>query len=237
MEAAIRPMLILGIETATHQTSVAIGTLEGVTASHSVRNERRHVESLVPAIDYLCREMSVEVGSVDVVAVDRGPGLYTGLRVGIATAKAIAYAACVAAIGICSLDVLAFSARLCRRRIVPMIDARRGEIYFAQYRSVEGGVEAITEPGVAKPEEVLRRLPPISEGYLIIGDGGRRYAGSFVREDMEIADAGLAFPDAASLVDLARRRLDETGAEQCTEPLYLRPADVTPAKIRSGQSS
>lgn len=223
-------MLILGIETATHQTSVAIGTPEGVVACYSVRRERRHVESLAPAIDYLCHEMSVEPRSVDVVAVDRGPGLYTGLRVGIATAKAIAYAADVDAIGICSLDVLAFSARLCRRRIVSMIDARRGEIYFCEYRSQGGRVEAVTEPGVAKPEQVLRQLKPIREGYLIVGDGGLRYADLFIRDDLEIADAGFAFPHAVSLVHVARHCSENFGDQRTLEPLYLRPPDVTLSK-------
>ena len=78
-------VLILGIETATIQVGCAIGGHEGVLASsHSARG-KRHAESLAPAIEFTCRQARVELTEIGVVAVDLGPGLFTGLRVGIAT--------------------------------------------------------------------------------------------------------------------------------------------------------
>src|SRR3954466_13917451 len=97
--AVERRVLILGIETATMQVGCAIGGHEGVLAStHSARG-KRHAESLAPAIEFTCTQARVSLSEIGVVAVDLGPGLFTGLRVGIATAKAIAQALRVPMIG------------------------------------------------------------------------------------------------------------------------------------------
>ncbi|MEY3617358.1 MAG: hypothetical protein RL726_56, partial [Actinomycetota bacterium] len=85
-------MLILGIETATERVSVAIGGHEGVLGMFEVTRGRRHAETLTPAIDFVCRQADVALDEISVVAVDMGPGLFTGMRVGLASAKAIAQA-------------------------------------------------------------------------------------------------------------------------------------------------
>ena len=125
-----RAVLILGIETATTQVGCAIGGHEGVLAStHSARG-KRHAESLTPAIEFTCRQARVELSEIGLVAVDLGPGLFTGLRVGIATGKAIAQALRVPMIGVTSLDLLAFPTRFCSRLIaavVPRRTARDGQ--------------------------------------------------------------------------------------------------------------
>src|SRR3954469_5806290 len=127
-------MIILGIETATQQVGCALGGVEGVLASFHSARDRRHAETLTPAIDFVCKQARVDIAEVSIVAVDTGPGLFTGLRVGIATAKAIASALRVPMIGLSSLDLLAFPLRNSNRLIVPVIDAKRGEVFSAMYR-------------------------------------------------------------------------------------------------------
>ena len=85
-------MLILGIETATEQVSVAIGGHEGVLAMFEVCRGRRHAETLIPSIEFVCKQANVEMSEFGAIAVDVGPGLFTGMRVGLASAKAIAQA-------------------------------------------------------------------------------------------------------------------------------------------------
>ncbi|HWC31979.1 MAG TPA: tRNA (adenosine(37)-N6)-threonylcarbamoyltransferase complex dimerization subunit type 1 TsaB, partial [Actinomycetota bacterium] len=104
-------MLVLAIETATPQTSVAIGTEQGVIASASLSWARGHGEVLVPAIERLQAWSEVRLAQVGGVAVGIGPGLFTGLRVGVSTARALAHVLGVAVVGIGSLDVLAFGVR------------------------------------------------------------------------------------------------------------------------------
>ena len=101
-------MLVLGVETATPQVGVAIGGHEGVIASFHTARDRRHAETLAPAIEFLCNQTKIDLQEIGVVAVDIGPGLFTGLRVGLATAKSIAHACKVPMIGISSLDLAAF---------------------------------------------------------------------------------------------------------------------------------
>ena len=104
-------MLILGIESATIQIGCAIGGHEGVLASAHSAKGKRHAENLAPAIEFICSQAQVELSEIGLVAVDVGPGLFTGLRVGIATAKATAFALRVPMIGVSSLDLLAFPIR------------------------------------------------------------------------------------------------------------------------------
>ena len=85
-------MLILGIDTATPQVGCAIGGHEGVLASFHAARGRRHAETLVPAIEFLCKQARIELSEIGAIAVDIGPGMFTGLRVGVATGKAMASA-------------------------------------------------------------------------------------------------------------------------------------------------
>jgi tRNA threonylcarbamoyl adenosine modification protein YeaZ len=117
-------MLILGISTSTKQVGAAVGGHEGVLASsHSARG-KRHAENLAPAIDFVRRQARIELDEISAVAVDIGPGLFTGLRVGVAAANAVAHALRVPMIGISSLDLLAWPLRHTSREIVAVIDAR-----------------------------------------------------------------------------------------------------------------
>ena len=198
-------MLILGITTSTAQVGCAIGGHEGVLgAIHSTRG-RRHAETLTPAIEFLCRQTRVELGEIGAIAVDLGPGLFTGLRVGVAAGKALAHARRLPMIGVTSLDLLAFPLRHSHRRIVCALDARRGEIFHACYRQSPGGVQRVTAArGRRRPTTWRPSCWPLGEEVLLVGDGALRYRRVFepVRR-VEIADHGEAYPLAGSLVQLA----------------------------------
>lgn len=219
-------MIVLGLESATAQVGVALGGPEGVIASFHSTRERRHAETLAPAIDFVCRQAGVGLGEVGAVAVDVGPGLFTGLRVGLATAKAIAHARALPMAGVSSLDLLAFPARFSDRRIVAAIDARRGEVFSATYR----GLERVTDPRVGPPDALAGELRASGERWLMVGDGGRRYAEVFgAVERIEIvADGGFRFPSAEALVEVAGEmiRRGELVPESEIEPVYLRESYV-----------
>ena len=118
-------MLILGIESSTSQVGCAIGGHEGVLASvHSSRG-KRHAENLTPQIEFVCEQARVGLQEISVVAVDIGPGLYTGLRVGVTSAISIAFGLNVPMIGVTSLDLVAYPIRHCHKLIVAAVDARR----------------------------------------------------------------------------------------------------------------
>ncbi len=222
-------MLVLGIETATQQIGAAIGGHEGVlSASHTSRG-RRHAELLTPTIDFVRRSARIELSEISCVAVDLGPGLFTGLRVGVAAGKALAHARRLPMIGVTSLDLLAFALRHSSRRIVCAIDAGRGEIFHASYRQSPGGVQRITEPKVGTADDLAAELTACNEDLLLVGDGALRYSDSFdgIRR-LEIGDSGVAHPSAGSLVQLAHARALREDFVTPTEltPLYLRKPDA-----------
>ena len=223
-------MIILGIESATAQVGCALGGVEGVFASFRSSRGRRHAETLVPAIEFVCKAARVELRDISVVAVDVGPGLFTGLRVGMATAKAMASALRVPVIGMSSLDLLAHQVRHSPRLIVPVIDARRGEVFSATYRHVQGGVQRLSEPTVGTAADLANELAATTTDALLVGDGALRYADVLgeVGARIEIGSVGVQWPSAGDLVELAHPRALREEFVQPSElhPVYLRKADA-----------
>ena len=222
-------MLILGVETATTQVGCAIGGHEGVLSSFHAARGRRHAETLAPAIDFIRQQARIDLDEIGAVAVDIGPGLFTGLRVGVATAKAIAHALRVPMIGVPSLDLVAFPVRFSNRLIAAVIDAKRGEVFYALYRQVPGGIQRVTPHQVGSAQDLMSELFASGEDCLVVGDGARRYADLF--DDvagLEVGEQGLAYPSASSLVQLAHARAlrEEFVNPWELEPLYLRRPDA-----------
>jgi tRNA threonylcarbamoyladenosine biosynthesis protein TsaB len=222
-------MIVLGIDTATPQVGCAIGGWEGTLASFHAARGRRHAETLVPAIELVCRYAAVELSQVRAIAVDTGPGLFTGLRVGIATAKALASALGIPMVGLCSLDLLAYPERRTGRLVAAVVDARRSEVFWSLYRQVPGGIVRVTEPSVSSPEELACELMAAREECLAVGDGALRYS-EVLREvgHVEVGNAANAYPCASVLVELAHPMAvrEETLRPESVRPLYLRSADV-----------
>jgi len=222
-------VLILGIETSTEQVSVAIGGHEGVLGLFEVCRGRRHAELLTPAIETLCRTADIELGEISVIAVDLGPGLFTGMRVGLATGKALAQALRIPMIGMSSLDLLAFPLRHSVRTVVAVIDARKGELFYAFYRTVPGGVQRVVEPRCGRVEDLIGDVMARGDDVLFVGDGALRY-----RDELEadlrcdFAEQFLSRPSAAPLVQLAHARAlrEEWVNPWEIQPMYLRLPDA-----------
>src|SRR5688572_12226685 len=220
-------MLILGIETATEQVGVAIGGHEGVIATFEVAKGRRHAETLTPAIEFVCRQSGIELCEIGSIAVDVGPGLFTGMRVGLAAGKALAQALRVPMIGISSLDLLAFPCRHTDRVVVPVIDARKGEVFWAMYRQAPGGVQQVSPPVVGPPDDLIADLLARSQDALCVGDGAERYREAIV-EGHRCEVGPPVHPSAGALVQLAHSRAlrEDWVRPHEIEPVYLRAPDA-----------
>tara|TARA_B100000686_G_C16708473_1_gene927700 strand:+ start:281 stop:976 length:696 start_codon:yes stop_codon:yes gene_type:complete len=222
-------VLILGIESASSQVGCAIGGHEGVLASAHTYQVSRHAENLAPQIDFVCRQADIDLADLGVVAVDVGPGLFTGLRVGVATALSIAYALGLPMVGVSSLDLLAFSARWTSRLIVAVLDARRGEVFTALFRQVPGGIQRIRDANVCSLDELVAELQVMDESMLLVGDGALRYSDSFESlTRVQMGEQGLAYPNARALVQLAHAQAmrEEFVQPWDLEVVYLRKPDV-----------
>lgn len=222
-------MIVLGLDTSTPQTSVAIGTEREVLANVSIAGKARQ-ESVTPALQQLLAWSGLDLGRVGGIAVGIGPGLFTGLRVGVETAKTLAQVLNVPIVGITSLDALAFAVRHTSRRIACVIDARRGEVFAAVYRAVPGGVVRETEHLVLKPDHLVAELQAVPGEVLCVGNGAILYRREI--EDLgsrvEFASPAVANPSAAALVELAIPRFTREEHDRLFDvvPLYLRKSDA-----------
>ena len=222
-------MLILGIETATDRVGAALVDHVGVLAETHLLGGRRHAEALGPTIEFLMAQADRRPQDLAAIAVDVGPGLFTGLRVGLAHGKAMAHALDIPMLGVPSLDLVAFPLRYGDKRVVSVIDARRGEVYWATYWPVPGGVQREGEHRIGAPEQLVSELTADPADTLLVGDGAHRYDNVFGGIDhVEFADPALSRPSASSLVQLAHPQAmrEEFVDQHEIEPLYLRRPDA-----------
>lgn len=222
-------MIVIGIDTSTPQTSVAIGTENEILAKASVAGAARQ-ESVTPLLQELLRRSDLTLSQIGGVAVGIGPGLFTGLRVGVATAKTIAQVVNVPVVGITSLDALAYATRYSPRRIAAVIDARRKEVFSAIYRAVPGGIMRERDYEVHAPDRLAAELQAMSGEVLAVGNGAMLYRHVLeeIGSRIEFASSIAAHPEAAALVELAVPRLLREEHDRLFDvvPLYLRKSDA-----------
>ena len=223
-------MLVLGIETSTPQTTVALGKEQGIVAATLLSTGASSHELVVSELGRLLEWGGVPISTVGGIAVGLGPGLFTGMRVGVAAAKALAQGLGVPIVGLASLDLVAFSVRYCRRLICAAVDAKRKELFFAFYRPVPGGVTRVTEFEAGPATRLTAELIARPEDILLVGNGALMYrreleeAGSHV----EFASAAYGFPAAATLVELAIPRFQREDFDRLYDvrPYYVRKSDA-----------
>lgn len=223
--------MILGIETAVEHVGVALGDHSRIHGSVSVASDRRHAESLTPMIQFLMQQVGIEMVDLSAIAVDVGPGLFTGMRVGIASAHTMAWALDLPVVPVCSLDALAMNADWSDLPVAAALDARRGEIYWALYRMRGPGGEPqrITEPVVSPPEELAIHLADRAEQVQCVGSGFERFRDLFSENPWtQLNDVSHAFPSAEKVVTLASHLLarDETISADNVAAMYLRAPDA-----------
>jgi tRNA threonylcarbamoyladenosine biosynthesis protein TsaB len=228
-------MLILGLDTATRRVGVVIANEQGLLGrvelgSTADPSPPRHAETLAPAIQWCAQRCGVELSQLSAIAVGIGPGMFTGLRVGVTTAKVLAQSLRVPVIPIPSLDLLAYPLRYARRPVVATIDARRNEIYWAIYLQVPGGVQRVSEYELGTPDDLVAELVARGDDALVCGDGSLRFADAFapLGHQVELAGPAHASPSLTALAELATARYarEEFCPPSDVLPLYLRQSDA-----------
>ena len=221
--------MILGIETSVENVGVALGDHSGIRAAAAISSDRKHAESLTPMIQFVLRQAECTMSDVSAIAVDIGPGLFTGMRVGIATAESLAWALDVPVLPVCSLDALATTAKWSDTPIVASLDARRGEVYWALYRVRGTEMQRVIEPQVSSPDDVAIHIADRAEEVVCVGTGFKRYAETFESNPwVRILGGDTVFPTASAVVSLgAAALLNGDGvAPDKVEPMYLRAPDA-----------
>jgi tRNA threonylcarbamoyladenosine biosynthesis protein TsaB len=234
-------VLLLAIDTSTRRVGVALGSQSGVVGAIELGGAAgdvtpRHAEELAPAIAHLTSATRVELQQLSAIAVAIGPGMFTGLRVGVTTAKVMAQALRIPVVPVPSLDLVAYPLRHAAGRvIVPALDARRNELYYARYRAVPGGLQRESAYELASPDDLLGEIDAAGESVVVAGDGALRFRDQFERHELcEVAGPSFAAPSLAALVELASIRFEreDFAAPADVVPMYLRRSDAEIAHDR-----
>lgn len=209
--------LILLLETSTAKLSVALARDGKVIASRECEEPRLQASLTAPLVKEVLDSQGLTVPDCDAVCVGKGPGSYTGLRVGVSTAKGLAFGAGLPLIAIGSLDVLVAGADRASH-IVPMIDARRMEVYTAVY-SPDGEQLTPVEAKIIGPDSFADELAAGS--VLFIGDGALKCREVITHPNARFEEA---WPLASNMAALAQKAFDEKRFEDLAyfEPFYLK---------------
>ena len=229
----------LAIESATSHVEIRVELDDGTPLAECVEDVGHgHTQRLTPMVDAMLRDAGMAPGDLKWIAVDLGPGSFTGVRVGLATAHALAMVSGARVLGASSLAALAIGARPARAIVVPLVPAGRREVYAGYFRSdARGDVRVFTMPSVGNVELVLDR---VAEARAVLGELPVRFVGpGAARESaaLEAAWPGSTAmpwrPDGLAAADLARAARTPGGPARglpapaaATAPVYVRPAQA-----------
>ncbi len=214
-------MDILALDSATNACSAALWREGAVTAHRLEPAERGQAERLMPLVLEVLGEAGTEVAALDLLAVTRGPGSFTGLRVGLAAARGMALAAGIPCLGVTTLEAVAAGVEeSVPGPLLVVLDAKRADVY-AQAFDPSG--QPLGEPGAVMPGELATLVA--GDPVTLVGDAAKTAAEALAEagRQVRLADAP-GYPDARVIAAIAAGRWD--GKAETPDPLYLRPPDA-----------
>ncbi|POP44852.1 tRNA (adenosine(37)-N6)-threonylcarbamoyltransferase complex dimerization subunit type 1 TsaB [Superficieibacter electus] len=219
-------MRILAIDTATEACSVALWN-DGKTGAHFELCPREHTQRILPLVQQQLSDGGVTLADLDALAFGRGPGSFTGVRIGIGIAQGLALGANLPMIGVSTLMTMAEGAwrKTGATRVLAAIDARMGEVYWAEYQRDEAGVWHGEETeAVLKPEVVNARLKNLSGSWATVGTGWAAWPDLAQDSGLTLTDGEMLLPAAEDMLPLACQLFSrhQTVAVEMAEPIYLR---------------
>jgi tRNA threonylcarbamoyladenosine biosynthesis protein TsaB len=217
--------MILSIETATDVCGVALVQKQNVIAQRVLAEKYVHSEKLLPMIDEVLRDASLSAKHLDAIAVSIGPGSFTGLRIGLSTAKGLALSLGISVIAVPTLDALAYAFFRTKRGasaavVCPMIDAKRDEAFFCFYRIDAAGVSRQSEYAIALKSKIVEMAPP---SVMFVGDGAGKMGASQEFDTSRLFNPSIVC-SAESVGLVAESAGVKLSPEELSrlEPLYLR---------------
>lgn len=221
-------MKVLAVDTSTMITSVGILDGEYTLGEYSLNQVKTHSELLMPMIDQLLKNLKLEFEDLDLLAVAKGPGSFTGLRIGMSAVKTIAQVLDKKIIGVSTLEALAYGV-LSDRLIMPIIDARGRRFFSALYKWQDGNLVNLIEEGLFKGKDLLDFINNSDEKFVIVGD-----ALNLIKDEMkdfknvEFAHASQNNCIAINIAKLAKIRADQDAFDNFYDlaPNYIRKSQA-----------
>lgn len=224
-------MYVLGIESATPVASVAVAGQDGILAERMVLNRRTHSVNLLPMLKAVLEESEIDRRKLSGIAVSGGPGSFTGLRIGMSTAKALAWVWGLQVVGISTLAALAHPLAGNDGLVCPVLNARKNEVYTAIYDYQGEIVNCLKGPAAVAPLRLAEILLEYNRPVTFLGDGVPVY-GAQLREALgglvRLAPLAASFPRGAAVAELGLSALREgRGVDpSALQPEYIRPSEA-----------
>ncbi len=224
-------MKILGIDSSGIVASAAIADEENIIAEFTVNNRQTHSQTLLPMIDKVIKMAEIEPDEIDAIAVASGPGSFTGLRIGSATAKGMGLALNKPIVSVSTLEGLAYRMACFEGAICPIMDARRNQVYTAVYDMEDKHLKVIIEQKAADIHEIIKQLNDIGRKTIFLGDGVHVYNNVIAAEchtEYLFAPAHMSMQSAASTAVLGMLYFKEGKFESAARhrPFYLRQSQA-----------
>ena len=221
-------MIILGIETATMTGGVALINEERLISEYTLNVRTTHTARLMPALDMILRDSCIDKHEIDGIAISMGPGSFTGLRIGMATAKGLALGLDIPLVGVPTLDALARNIPFAAYQICPVLDAKKKEVYVSLLRYEGNALVRQTPYQVMPPADLVKQ---IHEKTIFLGDALDAY-GDLISE--ELGDLAVFAPDAQRLpraaivaeIGLSKLKAGKHLDIASSEPIYIRASDA-----------
>lgn len=222
-------MKVLALETATLAGSIAIvDDIEGLIGEVKVSVKIAHSERLMPSIEWLLKASGISIKEIDAFAVSIGPGSFTGLRIGLTTAKGFAFATGRPLVPVRTLDAFARTMPFCRHLLCPMLDARKNEVYAAFYRWDDEICTKLMPEASIRPDELLK---DIAGPVVFTGEGARLYKDVI----SDILKTGAVFAPPSHMSPSAST-VAETAIELIKQGTSVDPVSLTPLYIRKSEA-
>jgi tRNA threonylcarbamoyladenosine biosynthesis protein TsaB len=222
-------MHILSLDTTTDVSSIAVTNSGVLLAEYNFSHHMDLSRRLMPGIIHILKDCSLELEDLDAIGVSIGPGSFTGIRIGVVTAKTLAQTLGIPAAGVVSLDILAHAfGYLPGAVICPIIKVRKGEVYYAFYKAKKGTVERITEYGALPVSDLAQEAEKINGKTIIFCGDALETAGPELEDALcgraVFAPAWLSYPQASVLSKIAREELlsGRAGDIRSVAPYYIR---------------
>ncbi len=219
-------MLTLAIDTATKVCTVALCREQEILAEYTINMGMTHSEGLLPQLEQLLQRTGVEKKEIGLLAISMGPGSFTGLRIGLATAEAMAYSWQCCLHGVDTLKALAYNIPLAGVVLSPVLDAQKGNFYQALYEWREDKLVELAPVAVVNRQQALERLALQGKTALLLGECGR--LAQDLPEWVKEAPAALRMPRAGSVALAALAEFDAQADKKIfgLEPYYIRRSEA-----------
>lgn len=221
-------MKILALDSSAVVASVALCEDETLLAEYTLNNGNTHSETLLPMIETLLSHFGVTVDDVGLFAASTGPGSFTGVRIGAATLKGLAFAKSTPCVGVSTLEALAENAVSCRGLICPVMNARRSQVYTALFRSDGRTLTRLMDDSALSIAELDELLSAYGEEVSFVGDGYRITLDALKKTAAREIPDRLRHQSAYSVAQVARRAYEhgQSTTDSALAVTYLRPSQA-----------